>query len=140
MKSKLFLLLLIISSTTFAQTNPAILSWLQNTNNTKGRYYLTGNSTPILTTINANVQQVQYSANFVYVTATGVPAFVTGPFATGPVTTALNNNYIIKMPLNPTVATTNTLVGMGAVAAFINGTVAYTAGDGGSYNNLNKWK
>ena len=139
MKSKLILLLFIATIDAFAQTNPAITSWLQNTNNTKGRYYLTGNSTPILTTINANVQQVQYSTNYVYVTATGVPAFVTGPFATGPVSTALNNNYIIKMPLNPTVATTNTLVGMGAVAAFINGTVAYTAGDGGSYNNLNKW-
>ena len=139
MKSKLILLLLIASIDTFAQTNPAITSWLQNTNNTKGRYYLTGNSTPINTTIDANVQQVQYSTNYVYVTATGVPAFVTGPFATGPVSTALNNNYIIKLPLNPTVASTNALVGMGAVAVFINGTVAYTAGDGGSYNNLNKW-
>ncbi len=139
MNSKLILPLLFFCSASFTQTNPAILSWLQNTNNAKGRYYLTGNSTPITTTIDANVQQVQYSSNFVYVTATGVPAFVTGPFATGPVTTALNNNYIIKIPLNPIVSTTNTLVGMGAVAAFINGTVAYTAGDGGSYNNQNKW-
>jgi hypothetical protein len=139
MKSKLILLMLSASIDTFAQTNPAITSWLQNTNNTKGRYYLTGNSTPINTNIDANVQQVQYSTNYVYVTATGVPAFVTGPFATGPVSTALNNNYIIKLPLNPTVAITNTLVGMGAVAVFINGSVAYTAGDGGSYNNLNQW-
>jgi hypothetical protein len=139
MKSKLFLLLLIISSTTFAQTNPAILSWLQNTNNTKGRYYLTGNSTPILTTINANVQQVQYSANYVYVAATGVPAFVTGPFATGPVTTALNNSYVLKIPLNPVEATIKTAVGNGAIAAFINGTVAYRPGDGMSYNNADKW-
>ena len=59
MKSKIILLLLIASSSTFAQTNPAILSWLQNTNNAKGRYYLTGNPTPINTTINANVQLVQ---------------------------------------------------------------------------------
>jgi hypothetical protein len=139
MKSKLFLLLLIISSTTFAQTNPAILSWLQNANNTKGRYYLTGNSTPILTTINANVQQVQYSANYVYVAATGVPAFVTGPFATGPVTTALNNSYVLKIPLNPVEATIKTAVGNGAIAAFINGTVAYRPGDGMSYNNADKW-
>lgn len=139
MKSKLLLLLLVINSATFAQTNPAITSWLQNTNNTKGRYYLTGNSTPILTTINANVQKVQYSTNFVYVTATGVPAFVTGPFATGPVSTAMNNNYVIKLPLNPNEATTKTPVGNGTIAAFINGTVAYNAGDAGSYNNLNQW-
>lgn len=139
MKKTIIVLLLTTIYSATSQTNPAITSWLQNTNNTKGRYYLTGNSNPILTTTNANVQQVQYSNNFVYVTATGVPSFVTGPFATGPVTTALNNNYIIKLPLIPSLATTNTLVGMGAVAAFINGTVAYTAGDGGSYNNQNQW-
>ncbi len=139
MNYKIVLLLLLVSSGTFAQTNPAITSWLQNTNNTKGRYYLTGNPTPINLTVDANVQLVQYSANYVYVKATGIPAFVTGPFATGPVTTAANNNYTIKIPLTPTVATTKTLVGNGTIAAFINGTVAYNAGDAGSYNNQNKW-
>lgn len=139
MKSKLILLLFIATIDTFAQTNPAISAWLQNTNNTKGRYYLTGNPTPINTTINANVQLVQYSTNYAYVTATGVPAFVTGPFATGPVTTALNNNYLLKIPLNPVEATIKTAVGNGAIAAFINGTVAYRPGDGMSYNNQDKW-
>jgi YHYH protein/Secretion system C-terminal sorting domain len=139
MKSNLIFLLLIMGYTTYAQTNPAITSWLQNTNNTKGRYYLIGNPTPISLTVDANVQLVQYSANYVYVKATGIPAFVTGPFATGPVTTAANNNYVIKMPLTPTVATTKTLVGNGTIAAFINGTVAYNAGDAGSYNNQNRW-
>ena len=139
MRKLILTLTLGIASFSFAQTNPVITSWLQNTNNTVGSYYLTGNPTPINTTINANVQLVQYSSSFVYVSATGVPAFVTGPFSTGPVSTALNNNYIIKLPLNPSVAVTNTLVGNGAIAAFINGTVAYKAGDGGSYNNLNQW-
>jgi hypothetical protein len=139
MNFKIVLLLFVVSSGTFAQTNPAITSWLQNTNNTKGRYYLTGNSTPINLAVDANVQLVQYSANYVYVNATGIPAFVTGPFATGPVTTAANNNYTIKIPLTPIVATTKTLVGNGTIAAFINGTVAYNAGDAGSYNNQNKW-
>lgn len=141
MKTKqiLTLIILIISKITFAQTNPAITCWLQNTNNTKGSYYLTGNPTPIATAIDANVQKVQYSNNFVYINATGVPAFITGPFATGPVTTALNNNYIIKLPLNPIVSSTKTAVGNGAIAVFINGTVAYKAGDGMSYNNLGQW-
>ncbi len=140
MMRKLFIALSFgITQFSVAQTNPAITSWLLNTNNTKGSYYLTGNATPILTTINANVQQVQYSTNFVYVTATGVPAFVTGPFATGPVTSALNNSYVLKIPLNPVEAATKTAVGNGAIAAFINGTVAYRPGDGMSYNNLNQW-
>ena len=139
MNIKIFLLLLMVSSEIFAQSNPVITSWLQNTNNTKGRYYMTGNPTPINLTVDANVQLVQYSANFVYVKATGIPSFVTGPFATGPVATAANNNYTLKLPLEPKVTTTKTAVGNGAIAAFINGTVAYNAGDGMSYNNQNKW-
>lgn len=139
MNFKIVLLLLAVSSGTFAQTNPVITSWLQNTNNTKGRYYLTGNPTPISLTVDANVQLVQYSTNYVYVKATGIPAFVTGPFATGPIITAANNNYTLKLPLYPVVATTKTAVGNGPIAAFINGTVAYKAGDGMSYNNQNKW-
>ena len=55
MMRKLFIALSFgITQFSVAQTNPAITSWLLNTNNTKGSYYLTGNATPILTTINAS--------------------------------------------------------------------------------------
>ena len=124
---------------TMAQTNPAITAWLQNTSGIKGRYYLTGNSTPNTSTTDVNVQQVRYSANYVYVNATGIPAYVTGPFALGTITTAANNSYVFKLPLSPTAATTHTAVGMGATAVFIDGTVAYRARDAASYNNQGQW-
>ncbi len=140
MRKVLLLAITILSLTTImAQTNPAITAWLQNTSGIKGRYYLSGNVTPQMSAIDANVQQVQYSANYVYVSATGIPAYITGPFAIGTVTTAANNNYTFKLPLNPTAATTHTQVGMGAVAVFIDGTVAYRARDAASYHNQGQW-
>lgn len=122
-----------------AQTNPAITSWLQNTNGTKGRYYLTGNFTPNTSSIDANVQLVQYSTNNVYVKATGIPAYVTGPYAIGTIISAANNNYTFKFPLNPTPATNHTSVGNGAIAAFMDGTVAFRARDAATYNNQGQW-
>lgn len=133
------ILSLLFIGVTNAQTNPAITSWLQNTNGTKGRYYLTGNFTPITSNIEANVQLVQYSTNNVYVKATGIPSYVTGPYAIGTITTAANNNYTFKFPLNPTPATNHTSVGNGAIAAFIDGSVAFRARDAATYKNLGQW-
>jgi hypothetical protein len=45
-----------------------------------GRYYMSGNSTPISNGVLVNCQQVRYSANWVYVNATGMPAYKVGPF------------------------------------------------------------
>ena len=67
----------------FAQTNPAISGWLQNTTGITGRHYVAGNSTPIVDAVLANVQTVQYDASWVYVSATGIPAYITGPFQDG---------------------------------------------------------
>lgn len=124
---------------TQAQLSPAVTSWLQNTNGTKGRYYLSGNATPFTSTINANVQMVQYSTNYVYVKATGIPSYITGPYAIGTITTAANNNYTFKFTLNPTPATNHTAVGNGAIAAFIDGTVAFRARDAATYKNQGQW-
>lgn len=63
----------------FAQTNPIIRNWLQNTT-TLGSYYMNGNSTAISNNITANVQVVQYSANSVYISTKGIPSYPTGPF------------------------------------------------------------
>jgi hypothetical protein len=85
----------------FAQTNPAITSWLQNTT-VKGRHYVSGNSTAITdASLTANVQSVQYSANFVYATTQGIPSYVVGPYLDGNPSQATNQNAIFKFPLTP---------------------------------------
>jgi hypothetical protein len=118
-----------------AQLSPAITSWLQN-NTTKGTYYVSGNSTAITNNILVNCQSVQYSSSFVYVSATGVPAYPTGPFLDGNPSNATNQNAIFKIPLSP-VANTGSLTATtgGNIGVFINGVALFDYRDGVSWNS-----
>lgn len=120
----------------FAQTNPAISSWLQNTT-VKGRHYVSGNSTPINdASLTANVQSVQYSANYVYATTQGIPSYVVGPYLDGNPSQASNQNAIFKFPLTP-VQNTATPVSTtgGNIGVFINGAAMFDYRDGVSWKN-----
>lgn len=96
-----FFALLALALHTQAQTNPAITHWLLNTTNLKGRHYVRGNSTPIEDNVPANVQSVQYSSNWVYVDATGIPAYITGPFLDGNTSLATEQTGYFRIPLSP---------------------------------------
>ena len=119
----------------FAQTNPAITSWLQNTV-TVGSYYTSGNSTVITNNILVNCQSVQYSASNVYVSTKGVPAYPTGPFLDGNPSQATSQNAIFKFPLTP-VQNTATAVSTtgGNIGVFINGVALFDYRDGVSWKN-----
>ena len=124
-----------------AQTNPAITSFLLNTTGVKGRHYLTGTSTPIQDSDSANVQKIQYSSSFAYIKASGIPAYVIGPYMNNPVPVASAQNRLYKIPLNPVPKTgTKTSVGPGRNGVLINGVPFFNAGDGRSYMNQNKWR
>jgi hypothetical protein len=119
-----------------AQTNPAITSWLQNTTQT-GTYYNAGSSVTIGNGILVNCQAVQYSSNWAYITATGVPAYPTGPFTgDGNPSQAEDQNAIFKIPLNP-VPNTGTLTATsgGNIGVFINGVALFDFRDGVAWNN-----
>ena len=117
-----------------AQTHPAIISWLQNTTET-GSYYVAGNSNTIENNILVNCQKVEYSDDFVYVTATGIPAYPTGPFQDGNTSQASNQNSIFKMPLNPVQNTGNpTATNGGNIGIFINGVALFDYRDGVAWN------
>lgn len=127
--------LLLISSFAAGQTNPIITGWLQNTTGITGRHYLNGNPTPITDVALANIQTVQYSPNWVYVTTQGVPSFITGPFFANPNTVITATNSIYKFPLNPIQnlgTPTNTTAGN--IGVFKNGVGLFSYGDGFSYN------
>lgn len=120
----------------FGQTNPVISAWLQNTTNIMGRHYVSGNSTPINDNVLANVQTVQYSSSWVYVSTKGIPAYVTGPFLDGNPSLATNQNAIFKFPLNPAQNTgTPTATTMGNIGVFINGVALFDYRDGVSWKN-----
>ena len=117
-----------------SQTNPAITQWMQNTTQI-GTYYVSGNSTPISNNLLVNCQQVEYSATSVYVTATGIPSYPTGPFLDGNPSNAQDQSAIFKIPLNP-IQNNGTLTegGMGNIGVFINGTALFNYADGVSWN------
>lgn len=120
----------------FAQTNPAITSWLINTTGIMGSHYVSGNSTPIADAVAANVQTVQYSTNWVYVTTNGIPAYITGPFLDGNPSLATDQNAIFKISLNPVENTgTPTATTMGNIGVFINGVALFDYRDGVSWKN-----
>jgi len=135
MKKAIAILFLLVTVSFQAQTNPAITSWLQNTT-TFGSYYTSGNSTPIPMTVLANCQQVRYSSNWVYVNATGIPAYTTGIFTgDGNTNLAGNQNAIYKLPLNPTQNTgTPTATSGGNNGIFINGVSIFDWRDGVAYS------
>ena len=137
MKKSIFTLSALVSSAIIvAQTNPAITSWLQNTT-IKGRHYVSGNSTAINdASLTANIQTVQYSANYVYATTQGIPTYVTGPFLDGNPSQASNQNAIFKFPLAP-VQNTATAVSTsgGNIGVFINGVAMFDYRDGVSWKS-----
>mgnify|MGYP001279916901 CR=1 FL=1 len=117
------------------QPGPAITSWLQNTTET-GSYYMSGNSTAISNGILVNCQRVEYSSNWVYVHATGVPSYPTGPFLDGNPSQAADKQKLVRIPLNPVENTgTKTPTSLGAIGIFINGVSIFDYADGGGWNH-----
>ena len=135
MKKNLLTLALFCTGVLNAQLNPAITNWLINTSGLTGSHYVQGNGTPIVDNVAANVQAVQYSTNFVYVTTTGIPAYVTGPFLDGNPSLATNQNAIFKLSLSPT-ANTGALTSTtgGNIGIFINGVALFDYRDGVAWN------
>ncbi len=133
-KITLSISILFLALVSQAQLSPAITSWLQNTTTT-GTYYVSGNSTAISNGILVNCQKVEYSTNYVYITATGVPAYPTGPFLDGNPSNASNQNAIFQIPLNPQ-QNTGTLISTNAgnIGVFVNGVALFDYRDGVSWN------
>ena len=118
-----------------AQLNPAITSWLQNTTGLMGSHYVSGNSTIITDNVEANIQTVQYSTNWVYVSTNGIPAYPTGPFSDGNPSLASDQNAIFKISLNPAQNTgTLTATTGGNIGIFINGVALFDYRDGVAWN------
>jgi hypothetical protein len=124
------------TSISVAQTNPIITTFIQNQTGITGRHYIEGNSTPIVDAVLANVQSVDYSDDWVYITATGIPAYITGPFLDGNPSLAQDQDAIYKLPLIPIENTgTPTETTPGNIGVFINGVSLFDYRDGVAWNN-----
>jgi hypothetical protein len=126
---------MLLGGQSLAQTDPAITNWLINTTGIMGRHYVSGNSTPIQDNVEANVQTVQYSDDWVYVTTNGIPGYITGPFLDGNPSLATDQNAIFKFPRNPVENTgTPTATTGGNIGVFINGVALFDYRDGVAWN------
>ena len=96
---------------------------------------MTGNSTPINDAVLANVQSVQYNATYSYVSATGIPAYITGPFQDGNPSLATAQNKIFRIPLSPVQGTGTTATTGGNIGIFKNGVALFDYRDGVAWNN-----
>jgi hypothetical protein len=137
-KQFIFLSLLFASLLCKAQLNPAITSILQN-NSVTGTYYVAGSSVALSNSILVNCQKVEYTANNVYIHATGVPGYPTGPFLDGNPSVATNQSAIFKIPLSPVQNTaTPTATKGGNIGIFVNGVALFDYRDGVAWNNTTR--
>jgi len=128
---RVFLILALFAITAVssdAQLTPDVTSWIINTTGATG-----------YAGIPSNVQQVQYSANNVYVSASCIPGYSIGPW-TGNPNIPINKNFVFKITRNP-VKNTGALVtvGLGHIGVWSNGVSIYNSQDAMSYNGANVW-
>lgn len=136
MKNRFFLTFAMVGMVIYmnAQLSPAITNFLQNTTQT-GTYYVSGNSTPISNNTLVNCQKVEYSSTSVYVTATGIPAYPTGPFLDGNPSNATDQAAIYKIILSPQQNTgAPKATTFGNIGVFINGVSLFDYRDGVAWN------
>jgi len=119
-----------------AQLSPVITGFLQNTSQI-GTYYVSGNSTPISNNTLVNCQKVEYSNTSVYVTATGIPAYPTGPFLDGNPSNATDQAAIYKFTLSAqqNTGTPKSTTG-GNIGVFVNGVSLFDYRDGVAWNPI----
>ena len=87
----------------------------------------------------ANIQQVRYSNNFVYVNSSSIPTYTIGPWNANP-NIPTNQSFLFKIPRFPAPQTgTHTATALGTIAFWTDGVAIFNALDGFSYNNRNIW-
>ena len=104
----------------------------------------TGSSTDpdlnaLASTIEVDVQRVSYTDDDVYIEATGVPRYPTGPFPDGNPNYASDLDAIYQLPRAPSASSSPEEVGLGAVGLFVNGVAIFNAEDGVTWNDQNVW-
>lgn len=124
----IFLSLFIYSLSYGQSSDPVLSSWLLNTTGITGY-----NGLP------ANVQKVQYSQNYAYISCSGIPAYHIGPWPGDP-NVAQDQNFVFQIPRNPSEETgTKTSTPLGAIGVLKNGVAIFNAEDAHTYNNQGIW-
>jgi hypothetical protein len=119
---------------------PPVKAFILNTDGAKGQSSDAAMDA-VLSQISADVQQVSYTDDSVFVTTTGVPRYETGPYRDANPAVASDINSIYKIPLDPIYDDSGdpAALGLGAMGIFVNGVAIFNAEDGVTYNDQNRW-
>jgi hypothetical protein len=133
-----------------SSTTPQLVSWLLKYTSQYAQILYDSNGTvtgPVTTWTGnttqtyADVQSIQYSANYVYVKMSGLASHMMGPwFLNAAKTQAFpnlptNQNATARFPLAPAAATTKTSTGGGAQGRWVNGVAMFNMLDFYSWSN-----
>lgn len=127
-----------------AQTDPPLTAWLINSKSVKA---LTPDPAiePCIGTILADVQEVWYTEQHVYVVATGLPSYPVGPFEDHNPSIPHDPGFLFRMPRNPCDPQTDPGCAggdetpLGRVGLWVNGVAVYNARDAFSYRCKGIW-
>lgn len=142
-----------VVSVSSLSANPRITSWFTDNSGQYARIYETTAAETARTTSTtwtrgqgtqssptyADVSEVSYSANWVYIRTTGLASHVMGPWYLNAAKTQdfpnfpANTGSIYRIPLTPTIPTSKTLTGLGASGVMVNGVSIFDSRDAFSY-------
>ena len=122
-------LMMICTAELSAQTlTPEVTAWIINTTNATGYHGLP-----------SNIEQVQYSADWVYVSASCIPGYDIGPWNGNP-NTPVNQNFVFRITRHPEASSgTPIQTPLGHIGIWSNGVSIFNAKDAHSYNNGGVW-
>jgi len=131
-----------------SNSTPTVNSWFTK-NSAQAATIINETNTSVTTTtwpgessvVDADIQQVAFSAANVYVYMSGMASHIMGPWWLNAAQTQdfpnypTNQNMIAKIPITPVAATTHTQTGGGAQGAWVNGVAMFNMEDFFSWSN-----
>ena len=120
------------------ESDPLLNSFIVNTTGATA-HQVTGQNTSLVTNSVVNFTAVIPDDTSVYVTSSGIPALILGPWIGNPGTVSAQNRTH-KIPRSPTVNSgTKTSTTLGSTGVWIDGVAIYNWSDGQSFNNTRIW-
>jgi hypothetical protein len=139
------LLTVVLGTSVFA--DPQLTSWASTNSAQYARIRATTGATPVTTwtgqtlPVYSDVQTIMYSANYVYVYASGLASYIMGPWYLNMAKTMIfpnkptNQKVTMRFPRTPTAATTtHTSTPGGAMGMYVSGVAMFNMLDGYAYN------
>ncbi len=107
---------------------PELASWVLNTTGATGYGGLP-----------ADVQEVRYSSENVYVSSSDIPDYAIGPWGNDP-NVPTDQHFVFRIPRAPAVENgTKTATPLGPVGVWVNGVAVFNAKDARTYNDRGVW-